>query len=119
MRIEAERKLFVGIRVDNKMRDQLANCPQRDKMYFDGSDPRYLQVLRAVEDSYIGKLVDPGSPASSMEDLKRNILSILTRIAPGRHRDDSVKVFAADEGEPPPLPEADKEDEEPPRRTYY
>src|SRR5262245_4925810 len=116
MRIEAERKLFVGIRVDNKMRDQLANCPARDKMYFDGTDPRYLQVLRAVEDSYIGKLVDPGSPASSMDDLKRNILSILTRIAPGRHREDSVKVFAVDEGEPPPLPEEDKgEDADEPR----
>jgi hypothetical protein len=118
MRIEPERKLFVGIRIDNKMRDQLEHCPPRDKMYFDGSDPRYLQVLRAVEDSYVGKLVDPGTPAATMDDLKRNILSILTRIAPGRHRDDSVKIFAIDDGEPPPLPE--KEDAEESRgRDYY
>ncbi len=109
MRIENERKLFVGIRVDNKMRDQLEHCPARDKIYFDGSDSRYLLVLRAVEDSFIGKLVDPGTPAATMDDLKRNILSILTRIAPGRHRDDAVKVFAVDDGEPPPLPEKDEE----------
>ena len=57
----------------------------RDKLYFDGSDPRYLQVIRAVEDSYIGKAVDAGTAAVTMDDLKRNILSILTRIAPGRH----------------------------------
>src|SRR5579871_1045086 len=122
MRIEAERKLFVGIRVDNKMRDQLEHCAPRDKLYFDGSDARYLQVLRSAEDSFIGKLVDPGTPAASMDDLKRNILSILVRIAPGRHRDDSVKVFAVDEGEPPPLPESEKE-ETPERgeggRDYY
>jgi hypothetical protein len=116
MRIEPERKLFVGIRVDNKMRDQLEHCPARDKVYFDGTDARYLQVIRAVEDSYIGKLVEPGTAAVTMDDLKRNILSILTRIAPGRHRDDAVKVFALDEGEPPPLPE--KEPEEP-RGSYY
>jgi hypothetical protein len=110
MRIETERKLFVGIRIDNKMRDQLEHCPPRDKLYFDGSDERYLRVLRAVEDSYIGKLVDAGAAAVAMDDLKRNILSILTRIAPGRHREDAVKVFAVDEGEPPPLPPSEKQD---------
>ena len=81
MRIEPERKLFVGLRVDNKMRDQLEHCAPRDKMYFDGSDERYLRVIRAVEDSYIGKMLDAGAPANAMDDLKRNILSILTRIA--------------------------------------
>ena len=115
MRIEPERKLFVGIRIDNKMRDQLANCAVRDKQYVDGSDPNYLMQVRAVEDSYIGKQIDPGVSAASMEDLKRNILSILTRIAPGRHRDDAIKVYALDEGEPPPLPDKDA----PEGRDYY
>jgi len=115
MRIEPERKIFVGLRIDNKMRDQLLNCPQRERQYIDGSNPDYLVQLRAVEDSYIGKILEPGTPALSMEDLKRNIMSILNRIAPGRHREDSVKVFALDEGEPPPLPEKDP----PPSRDYY
>lgn len=115
MRIEPERKLFVGLRIDNKTRDQLANCAARDKRYIDGSDPEYLCQVRAVEDSYIGKKIDPGAPAVGMDDLKRNILSILNRVAPGRHREDSVKVFALDEGEPPALPEK----EPPPGRDYY
>jgi hypothetical protein len=119
MRIEIERKLFVCIRVDNKMRDQLAHCAPRDKAYFDGSDPQYLQILRGIEDSYIGKVIDPGSPAVGMDDLKRNVLSILTRIAPGRHREDAVKVFALDDGEPPPLKEGEREGEEPPERGSY
>ena len=116
MRIELERKLFVGIRIDNKMRDQLKNCAPRDKQYIDGSDPNYLVQIRAVEDSFIGKTADPGMPAVNMDDLKRNILSILNRVAPGRHREDAIKVFALDEGEPPPLPE---KDEDPPRRDDY
>jgi hypothetical protein len=120
MRIEPERKLFVGIRVDNKMRDQLEHCAPRDKTFFDGTDERYLRVIRAVEDSYIGKAVDAGTAAVTMDDLKRNILSILTRIAPGRHREDSVKVFALDEGEPPALPEKDEpEDHRGERGSYY
>ena len=122
MRIETDRKLFVCLRVDNKMRDQLAQAPARDKVYFDGSDPRYLTTMRTVEDTYIGKIIDGGTPAASMDDLKRNLLSILTRVAPGRHREDAVKVFALDEGEPPPLPGKDGEDEDEPaqpRGSYY
>ena len=100
MRIESERKLFIGLRVDNKLRDQLNNCPPRDKAYFDGSNPAYLHIVRGPTDVFVGKIVDAGTPAVGMEDLKRNLLSILTRIAPGRHRDDAVKVFALDDGEP-------------------
>jgi len=119
MRIETERKLFVCLRIDNKMRDQLAQAPARDKVYFDGSDPRYLTTIRTTEESYIGKIVDGGTPAVSMDDLKRNLLSILTRVAPGRHRDDAVKVFALDEGEPPPEKSKDEEESDPPPRSSY
>lgn len=124
MRIDNERKLFVCLRIDNKMRDQLAQAPARDKVYFDGSDPRYLVTIRTVDDNFIGKVIDGGTPAASMDDLKRNLLSILTRVAPGRHRDDAVKVFALDDGEPPPPPrkEGDEEEEEAvvaPRNSYY
>jgi len=124
MRIDSDRKLFVCLRIDNKMRDQLAQAPARDKVYFDGSDPRYLTTIRTLEDNFIGKIIDGGTPAASMDDLKRNLLSILTRVAPGRHRDDAVKVFALDEGEPPPDPRKSGEDEdggqtEEPRGSYY
>jgi hypothetical protein len=111
MRIELERKLFVGVRIDNKLRDALEHCPSRDKLYIDGSDPRYLRVVRATEDSYVGKVIDPGATAVSMDDLKRNVLSILTRISPGRRSEDDVKVFALDDGEPPPLPPKPESDD--------
>jgi hypothetical protein len=113
MRIEPQRPLFVGVRIDNKLRDALAHCPPRDKAYFDGSDPRYLRVLRGVEESYIGKVVDPGQTAVAVDDLKRNILSLLARLG-SRRSDDDVRVFACDEGEPPPI-----EEPPPPPDRYY
>lgn len=104
MRIEAERKLFVGLKVDNKLRDQLQNAAPKDRPFFDGTDERYLIVIRTDgedEDTFIGKLVDAGTPAASMDDLKRNLQSILNRIAPGRHREDGIKVFAVADKEGP------------------
>ena len=110
MRIELKRKLFVGVRIDNKLRDALDHCPNRDRLYFDGSDPRYLLVLRAVEDSFVGKVLDTPITAVSMDDIKRNVLSILTRISGGRRSEDDVKVYVVEDGEPPPLPPKDPED---------
>ena len=102
MRIELLRKLFVGVRIDNKLRNALQNCPQRDRAFFDGSDPRYLQKLRGDDNDYVGKIVEPGTTAVAMDDLRRNVQSILARVAGSRRADDDVKVFALDEGEPPP-----------------
>src|SRR5690349_21263017 len=98
MRIETNRKIFVGVKIDNKLRDAIEHCPPRDKVYIDGSDPRYLQVVRSEENSYVGKVLDGGVTAASMDDLKRNLQSILTRVAQGRRSDDDVKVFALDDG---------------------
>ncbi|MSP61458.1 MAG: hypothetical protein EXR72_14145 [Myxococcales bacterium] len=106
MRIELQRKFFVGVKVDNKLRDALEHCPTRDKLYVDGSDPRYLRVIRTDStegESYLGKVLEGGATATSMDDLKRNVLSILTRISSGRRSEDDVKIFALDEGEPPPI----------------
>jgi hypothetical protein len=93
------------------MRDQLDHCDARHKQEIDGSNPDYLVQVRAVEDSYIGKSVDAGVAADGMEELKRSILNVLHRVVPGRHREDAFKVFALDDGPPPPLPEKDWRDD--------
>ena len=104
MRIEPERKLFVGVKVDNKLRDAIAHAPHRDRAFFDGSDPRYLMELRGIEDLWLGKIVDPAISITTLDDVRRNVQSIIGRITPSRRSDDDVKIFAIDDGEPPPLP---------------
>ena len=120
MRIESDRKLFVGLRVDSKMRDQLEKCPQRDRVYFDAEDVRYLTVMRGGDDSFIGKMVDGATPVSALEDLRRNVLSILNRICPGRRDEEDVKVYSVGEGEaPPPLRRNDDRENDRGRGNYY
>lgn len=104
MRIEAQQKLFIGVRIDNKMRDQLERCPPRDRHFFEAEDGRYLTVLRGAEDAYIGKLIDGATPARAIDDVRRNVISILNRVCPGRRDEDDVKVLATGEGDPPPAP---------------
>ncbi len=102
MRVDTIRKLFAGVRIDGRMREQLEKCPQRDRVFFESTDGRYLTVLRGGEDTYIGKILDPAAPLNGIEDVRRNVWSILGRICPGRRDESEVKLFAleADEVEP-------------------
>lgn len=99
MHIDLSQKLFVGIRVDNKLREALDHCPSRDRAYFDGTDARYLTMVRGAEDTFLGKVIDPGVRVLALDDLKRNILSLLIRIQARRSEED-VKVFALVDTEP-------------------
>lgn len=101
------------MKLDNKMREQLERCPPRDRGFFEGTDGRYLTVLHDGTDSYIGKLLEGPTASTALEDLRRNILSIMNRICPGRHSQDDVKVYATDEAEglPPPPKKKVREDD--------
>lgn len=105
MRVDTKRKLFVGVRVDGRMREQLEKCPPRDRMYFESTDGRYLQVYRSEKDQFIGKVFEPGLEARSVEDIRRNVWSLLQRVCPGRRDEGEIRLYALDSIEPTMLGE--------------
>jgi hypothetical protein len=49
------------------------------------------------EEQWIGKLFDGGTPPSEIDDIGRNVISILNRIAPGaRHSPSLMRIFSVD-----------------------
>jgi hypothetical protein len=109
MRVDTDRQLFVGVKIDGRMREQLERCPARDRLYFEATDGqfRYLAVVRGKgEENYVGKVLPPGSALGQLDDVLRNVWSILNRICPGRRDQGEVKLFslAGIEAEPTLLP---------------
>jgi hypothetical protein len=104
MRLDPERHLFFGFKVDSKLRDALAQATPGDKQYFADGSP-YLCVLSNGTEHWIGKVVDAPIAPSEVEDIQRNVISILNRIAAGvRHSASNMRMFAVGEGESTPLP---------------
>ena len=98
MRIDPKRKLFFGLKIDSKLREGLAQATPGDRHYFGDPDSPFLRILSHGEDQWIGKVVDGGFAPGEVEDIQRNILSILNRVAPGvRHSAALMRVFAVDE----------------------
>ena len=98
MKLDKSTALFFGTKIDSKLREGLALSKPGDKKYFDGSSEEFLRVMELGEDKdkerWIGKVIKPGPAVTEVDDIQRNILSILRRVAPNaRIPASAVKIF--------------------------
>lgn len=98
MKLDKGCSLFFGTKIDSKLREGLALSKPGDKKYFDGSSDEFLRVMELGEEKdrerWIGKVIKPGPAVTEVDDIQRNILSILRRVAPNaRIPASAVKIF--------------------------
>ena len=94
MKLDKTCALFFGTKIDSKLREALSQCKPGDRRYFEGDSDEFLRVLEVAEEKWIGKVVKGGSPVTEVDDIQRNIVSIMRRIAPNaRVSASSVKMF--------------------------
>jgi hypothetical protein len=98
MKLDKACALFFGTKIDSKLREGLALSKPGDKKYFDGSSEEFLKVMEIGDDKdrerWIGKVIKAGPAVTEVDDIQRNILSILRRVAPNaRIPASAVKIF--------------------------
>jgi hypothetical protein len=94
MKIDKTSALFFGTRIDSKLREGLALSKPGDKKYFDGSSEDFLRVIEMPDEKWIGKVIRGGPSVTEVDDIQRNVLSILRRVAPNaRIPASQVKIF--------------------------
>lgn len=109
MTLEKDQQLFFGCKIDSKLREGLAQAKPGDRKYFEGISEDFLRICDVGEEKWIGKVVKPGLQVTDVEDIQRNIISLLRKIAPDvRQSPSSIKIFALGDREAviaPPEPE--------------
>ncbi len=98
MKLDKTTSLFFATKIDSRLREGLALSKPGDKKYFDGSSEDFLRVLEIGDEKdkerWIGKVIKPGPAVTEVDDIQRNILSILRRVAPNAKIPQSaVKIF--------------------------
>jgi hypothetical protein len=114
MTLEKEQRLFFGCKIDSKLREGLAQAKPGDRKYFEGGSDDFLRICDVGEEKWIGKVVKPGLQVTDVEDIQRNIISLLRKIAPDvRQSPSSIKIFALGDREQVIEDEPPREDEQP------
>jgi len=96
MKLQKDQKIFFGCKIDSKMRESLSQALPGDRKYFEGDSEEFLQICTFEQEKWIGKILPVGMNVGEIEDIHRNVASILRRISPNiRASASSVKIFHA------------------------
>jgi hypothetical protein len=88
-------QIFVGVRVNDRLRDQLDASTASMKPFFAGNDPEYLQVMQIDSEEYIGKITANGTSLEALSNLLMNVKTMLQMICPKfTVTDGAIKILA-------------------------
>lgn len=91
---DTAKRLFVGIKITRALQDDLDNPAPGMKQYFDASND-YLKIVEMGESKFIGRYLNDGFPVANINDVSRNVCSILKLITRGKRiEDDDVRIFS-------------------------
>ena len=92
---DIEKRLFVGIKISAKLQIGLDNCARGTERYFKEDKPESLKVVTLGAEKLIGRFLQDGFPVGDLDNVSRNVCSIVTLITSGhRLAEDSVRIYA-------------------------
>src|SRR5262249_34386418 len=86
--------IFIGFKVDRKLQDLLESLNDSDRRYCSRENSTFLRICRMGEDIYIGKLVHGSLTTDQVEDIRRNVLSMVRKIASEARLPINLNIFA-------------------------
>lgn len=93
--VEIDKRLFVGIKISTKLQGQLDSCAPGTERYFKENNVEFLEIVTLGEERVIGRFLRDGFPANDIDNVSRNVRSIVTLITRGhRIEEDSVRIYA-------------------------
>ena len=94
MKVDPEKKLFVGLKLDAEMKRQHSEGRVAQRPAFKIGDPAHLDLIDVRGDLYMGRVLDGGLGLDEVADLERNIKSIIAMTFSLPRASGQLKIFA-------------------------
>src|SRR5437867_5272847 len=86
--------IFIGFKASRALRHLLESLDNADKKYVSSEDSAFLRLCSIGEDLYVGKLVHEALATDRVDDIRRNILSILRKLGPAVPLPTTLRIIA-------------------------
>ena len=94
MEILLEAPVFIGFKASRALRRLLESLSEIQKAYVASDDSAFLRSYEIGGDLYIGKLVHEAVSTDRVDDIRRNILSILRKLGPVVPLPTTMRIFS-------------------------
>jgi len=86
--------IFVGMKINDKLRDELDSTKAAMRPFFQDHNPEYLQVLEIDNNDYIGKVTESGVSFEKLKNMHLNVKTMLKMIIPKFPvAEDAIKIY--------------------------
>jgi len=86
--------IFIGFKAGRALRQLLESLGNADKKYVSREDSTFLRLCSIGEDVYVGKVIHEALATDRVDDIRRNILSILRKLGPAVPLPTTLRIFA-------------------------
>ena len=94
--LEPGHRLFAGIKISTQLQNDLNSPAPGTERYFKPDNADCLHVITLREDKLIGRYLEDGFPAAEVDNVSRNVCSIVRLIARSHRVDDNpVHIYVA------------------------
>jgi hypothetical protein len=89
-----DQPMFVGFKADTSLRRYLESLSDSDRQYISDDDSAFLRFCRMGEDVYVGKIIPETLTTDQVEDIRRNVMSIMQKLRPGVRCPGNMRILA-------------------------
>jgi hypothetical protein len=89
-----DQPIFVGFKMDSSLARQLDALAGPDKRYVSTESSDFLRICKLGGDRYVGKLIHERLTTDRVDDIRRNVFSILGRICPDTRLPQHLEILA-------------------------
>ena len=80
--LQGDQRIFVGFKLATGLRRQIEAIVGPDKKYVSADDSTFLRICKLGDVQYVGKLIEERLSTDRIQDIQRNVVSILQRLFP-------------------------------------
>jgi hypothetical protein len=86
--------IFIGFKMDSSLARQLDSLTGPDRRYVSTESSDFLRICKLGDDRYVGKLIHERLTTERVDDIRRNVFSILGRICPETRLPRNLEILA-------------------------
>ena len=97
----ADHPIFIGFKLAGSLKHHVQNLSGPDRRYVAVDDSTFLRLCTRGEHIYVGKVIEERLTTDRVDDIRRNVLSIIQRLCPDMRLPTEMSIWACAVVEPP------------------